>query len=99
MNTMNQNSNAPSRYPVTAIRAQSSANPVARHLCTINERMHGLYGPEVIATTYALDGLDPERLAAVVANPEALPAYILALAPDPEQALHKHAQAVRRGHL
>ena len=96
---MNQNSNTPSPYTVTAIRPQSSANPGARHLCTINERMHGPYGPEVRATTYALDGLDPERLAAVVANVEAVPSYILALDEDPEQAIRKHAQAVRRGHI
>lgn len=96
---MNQTIDATSRYTVTAIRAQSSANPGARHLCTINERMHGPYGPGVQTTTFALDGLDPERLAAVVANADAVPAYILALDVDPEQAIRKHAQAVRRGHI
>lgn len=96
---MNHNTNTWNRYTVTGIRAQSSQTTHSRHLCTINERMHGPYGPEVHTTTYALDGLDPERLAAVVAKAEAIPAYILALDVDPEQAIRRHAQAVRRGYL
>ncbi|TAM34133.1 MAG: hypothetical protein EPN61_17540 [Burkholderiaceae bacterium] len=86
------------RYSVQSIRS-THEGPAHRHTVTFNERWAGPSGPEVSTHVLALDGLSPELLAVVLAAPNMLPTYILALDSDPGQAVRKHAQAVRRGYL
>ena len=75
------------------------ASASGRHIVTAHRRVHGLDGQEVVTEQHTLSNLGTDLLAAVVANPEQVPAYILALDPDTEQALRLHARHVRRGYM
>jgi hypothetical protein len=87
------------KYDVLAVKpGMDSPTPASRHTVTFIEHGHGLHGPQEAMRTLRLDGIPEDLRQALAAVPKHIPAYILALADDPYQALREHAMHAGRGY-
>lgn len=87
-------------YSIQSVKAaDDSPTPASRHAVTFKERSLGLYGRQEVMRSLRLDGLPEDLMLALAAAPQHIPAYILALADDPYQALREHAWHAGRGYF